>query len=192
LKYRLEKIKKMKKTISIIITVALIVSCGKLNSHTVSRQTGVKDIKKDTANDLAVSLKVLNDSLISITVLNTGKSVIRAYSYVKTYENHYDYFEIEAKTPDNDQMVFVFLDDRDKSAPVIVELKPGESFSHTINLLSWSERSVNHNTLKKAGLYHLPHGIKIRAKYRNNPCDNCNEYYKSIWTGYVYSDWVNF
>jgi hypothetical protein len=141
---------------------------------------------------LFVDLKVLDDSMINITVTNSSTNLIKAYSYVKTYEKHYDYFEIEAVTPDNDKMYFCFYDNRDKSAPVIVELKPGESFSHTINFLQWAERSVNKNTLKLARLNHLPHGIKIRAKYRNSACDNCNDYYKSIWTGFVYSDWVDF
>ncbi len=143
-------------------------------------------------NNLSVSLKVLNDSQIFITVKNTSNKLIKAYSHVETYEKHYDYFEIEALTPDHDEMVFSFFDDRDRSAPFIVELKPDESFSHTIDLLQWSERSISRETLKSAELNHLPHGIKIRAKYRNSPCENCNEYYKSIWTGYIYSDWVDF
>lgn len=141
---------------------------------------------------LVVTLKVLNEREINITVTNISQTMIRAYSHVNTYETHYDYFEIEALTPDNDSMYFVLVDDRDKSAPVIVELKPGESFSHTIDFVQWAGRSVNKATLERAGLNHLPHGIKIRAKYRNSPCDNCNEYYKSIWTGYVFSDWVEF
>lgn len=89
-------------------------------------------------------------------------------------------------------MVFIFYTDREKSAPVIVELKSGENFSHTIDLFQWSEQSINKETLKKAGFNHLPNRIKIRAKYRNSPCENCNNYYKSIWTGYIYSDWVDF
>ena len=145
-----------------------------------------------TNNSLKVSLKVLDDSLICITVTNVSQSPISAYSYVKTYENHYDYFEIEAVTPDYDKMYFSFWDSREKSAPIIVILKPQESFSHTINLIAWSERSINQETLKRAGLNHLPHGIKIRAKYRNSPCTNCNEYYKAIWAGYIYSEWVKF
>ena len=127
-----------------------------------------------------------------ITVKNISKNIIRAYSHVKSDELHYDYFEIEAKTPDNDMMYFVFYGERDKSAPVVVSLKPGESFSHTIDFLNWAQRSINNQTLKEAGLNHLPHGIKIRAKYRNSPCDNCSDDLKSIWTGFVYSDWVDF
>ncbi|MBI4646474.1 MAG: hypothetical protein HY738_07740 [Bacteroidia bacterium] len=70
-------------------------------------------------------------------------------------------------------MAFIFYNKREKSAPVIVELKPGESFSHTIDFIQWTERSINMETLKGAGLNHLPHGIKIRAKYLNSPCGNC-------------------
>lgn len=142
--------------------------------------------------DLSVALKVLDDSLVSVTVKNESDKMIRAYSHVETYERHYDYIEIHALTPDHEELVISFVDDRDKSAPVIVELKPGESFSHTINLVHWAARSINKPALEKEGFYYFPKGIKIRAKYRNSACDNCNEYYKSIWTGFIYSDWVDF
>ncbi len=144
------------------------------------------------SKELVVSLKVLNKTQVNITVKNISKKIINAYSYVKAENNQYDYFEIEALTPDHEQMVFVFYSDREKSVPVIVELKPDESFSHTIDLLQWSEQSINKETLSRSGFHYLHNGIKIRAKYRNSPCENCNEYYKSIWTGYVYSDWVDF
>jgi hypothetical protein len=142
--------------------------------------------------ELSVSLKVLKPDSISILVKNINPKTITAYSHVITHEKHYDYFELEAITPDGEQLYFDFVDNRNKSAPVIVMLKPGESFSHTLNLQKWSERSINKGMLKKAGFNYLPRGIKIRAKYRNSPCDNCNHYYKSIWTGYVYSEWTPF
>jgi hypothetical protein len=183
---------KVKMLFTILFGAIILSGCGQNNDNNNISQmdSTVKEI--DTSNQLAVSLKVLNENEINITVTNVCSKIVRAYSYVKTYENHYDYFEVEALTPDHDEMVFSFVDSRDKSAPIIVELKPGESFSHTIDLIKWSERSVNVDVLKRAGLNHLPHGIKIRAKYRNSPCDNCNEYYKSIWTGFIYSKWVNF
>jgi len=170
----------MRKIITILIADIITISAF-----------GQADTLKQT-KELAVNLKVLNTTQINITVKNISKDLIKAYSYVKAEDSQYDYFEIEAITPDHEQMVFIFYTDREKSAPVIVELKPGESFSHTIDLLQWSEQSSNKETLKRAGFNHLPNGIKIRAKYRNSPCENCNEYYKSIWTGYVYSDWVEF
>ena len=180
----------MKILLTILFASILMSSYGQISNENAKTVTQI-DTSKQT-NDLVVTLKVLNDTLINISVKNVGKSLIRAYSYVKTNENHYDYFEIEAITPDHDKMYFSFYDSRDKSASIIIELKPSESFSHTIDFLQWTERNINKETLKEAGLNNLPHGIKIRAKYRNSPCENCNEYYKSIWTGYIYSDWVDF
>lgn len=170
----------MKKLLSFIFLVILNISVF-----------GQADTSK-FENGLIISLKVLNDSQIFISVKNNSFTLIKAYSHVETYEMHYDFFEIEVLTPDHDEMVFSFYDDRNRSASIIVELNPGESFSHTIDLIQWSERNINKETLNSAGFNHLPHGVKIRAKYRNSPCDNCNEYYKSIWTGSIYSDWVDF
>jgi len=175
----------MKKLFSILFVTLLITSYVWAETS-----TPIDTVKQK--KDIAVTLNVLNESQINITVKNISEKTIQAYSHVKSDEINYDYFEIEASTPDNDKMYFDFYSDRDKSAPVIVTLKPGESFSHTINFVKLAERSINKETLIRAGLNHLPHGIKIRAKYRNSPCDNCSEALKAIWTGYVYSEWVDF
>jgi len=184
----------MKNILIILFGIYLITSNGQTFKKIIKNQYSMTVIPIDTLkqiNDLTLTLKVLNNSQIIISVYNNSKSLIKAYSYVQADENHYDYFEIEALTPDYDEMVFSFYTDREKSAPIIVELMPGDSFSHTIDLQYWAEHS-NKETLKKAGFNYLPHGIKIRAKYLNSPCENCNEYYKSIWTGYVYSEWIDF
>jgi hypothetical protein len=147
---------------------------------------------KINADELKVELKVLDKNNINIKVTNITDKNILAYSHVKTYENQYDYFTIEALVPGHEKMVLYFIDDRDQSGPVIVKLLPGESISHDIDLVKWSVRRININALKKAGLDQLPNGIKIRAKYSNAPCRDCNDYYKSIWSGSVYSGWVDF
>jgi hypothetical protein len=149
-------------------------------------------ILKINADELKVELKALDENNINISVNNISNKNITAYSYVKTYENQYDYFVIEALIPGHDKIVLYFIDDRDQSGPVIVKLLPGESISHDIDLVKWSTRRINKDALKKSGFEHLPHGIKIRAKYTNAPCKDCNDYYKSIWTGSVYSGWVDF
>lgn len=175
------------------VFVILFASFGsKCADYCIQKDMPILQIDTSYTKDLGITLKVLNNTQLKITVSNISNRLIKAYSHVETNEKHYDYIEIEAITPDHDEMVFSFYDNRDKSAPVIVELKPSESFSHVIDFLKWSERNVNIETLKKAGFNHLPKGIKIRAKYRNSPCNNCNEYYKSIWTGFIYSDWVDF
>lgn len=166
--------------ISLLITLSFV-SCFSVAHHF-----------NKTSNSLIVALQVIDDSLIKVTVTNISDSTIEAYSYVKTHENHYDYFELEALSPDNDRFCLSFSDDRDKSAPIIETLKPGSSLTHTINLKSWAERWFNKSVLKKAGFNYLPHGIKIRMKYFKGECSNCNEYYKSIWSGVIYSDWVEY
>jgi hypothetical protein len=146
----------------------------------------------EEAKGLGVLVEVLKNDSIRITVKNISKKTITAYSHVECGEKHYDWFEVEGLTPDHDKLYFSFTDDREKSAPIIVSLKPGKSFSHTISLSAWAVRAGNKEMMKKAGFNYLPHGIQIRVKYRNSPCSDCSDYYKSIWTGYVYSNWVKF
>jgi hypothetical protein len=148
--------------------------------------------RSEENKDLSVSLQVLKNDSIRITVKNISKKSITAYSHVECGEKHYDWFEVEGLTPDHEELYFDFTDSRERSAPVIVTLKPGKSFSHTLSLAAWAERGGNKAMLKKAGFNYLPRGIQIRVKYYNSPCQDCSAYYKSIWTGVVYSGWVKF
>jgi len=146
------------------------------------------------SKDLKVNLKVVKGGKIEVSVTNITTKMLRLYSHVIADIKHYDYFEIEAYTPDYEHIYGISMaGDRDKSAPVIVELAPQKSFSHTIDLNYWLATPHNIQTLQRyAQLQTLPDkcGVKIRVKYRNSPCTDCNEYYKSIWTGYAYSEWV--
>jgi hypothetical protein len=138
---------------------------------------------------LSASLEVVKNDSIRITVKNISKKTVAAYSNVICRENQYDYFELEAITPDNKKLVFNFYDDRPTYAPVLALLGPNESFSHTISLTDWSDRIINQAALKNAGLKSLPRGTKLRAKYLSSEADSFNHF---IWSGYVYSDWVTF
>ncbi len=155
------------------------------------QKNNLMDDTNSSLVDLKLELKILNKREIWLKITNLSPQMICAYSHVIGEEKHYDYFEIEAATPDYEHLYFSLYNERLKSAPVIVELQPNESFEHTIDLLAWINREVNWATLQRAGLQHLSDlkSLKIRAKYRNSPCQNCNEYYKSIWTGFVYSEW---
>jgi hypothetical protein len=143
--------------------------------------------QSQTSGNLAVSLQLVQNDSVRITVKNVGKKTVAAYSNVICRENQYDYFELEMITADNKKLVFNFYDDRPTYAPVLALLSPNESFSHTISLTDWSERLINQAALKNAGLKSLPHGTKIRAKYLSSESESFNHF---IWSGYVYSDWV--
>jgi hypothetical protein len=141
---------------------------------------------------LKVDLKVLKEGKIQVKITNISSSSLDLYSHVKAGEKlHYDFFELEAKTPDYEHIYGIdFIDNRDKAYPVVVQLKPNTSFSHTINLVEWSEKEHNKQTLwKYAQIQSLPQkcGIKIRIKYYNSQTEEG----KRIWQGYAYSDWVS-
>lgn len=142
--------------------------------------------------ELLVELTVLDEDSIKIKVTNISDKMLRLYSHVEADIRHYDYFEVEAITPDNEHLYFSFVGDRDKSAPVILELEPNKSFEHEINLLEWANSAYNQRTLKTIGFNHLSSFkfFKMRAKYFNQPCEDCSDYYKSIWSGYCYSEWT--
>lgn len=171
-------------------------ACGQINQATNNTESTLIIEPMDTSRntkELLVDLTILDENFIEITVTNISEKIVRAYSHVLADELHYDYFEVEAITPDYEHLYFSFYADREKSAPIIVELQPQESFTHKIDLLSWANSSTNKATLETIGFQQLSsfRSFKLRAKYRNSPCQDCNAYYKSIWSGYCYSEWKN-
>jgi hypothetical protein len=155
----------------------------------ISARTAWSQNKSAKANEVGVVLKVVDKDSIRITVKNTGKKTIAAYSHVICRENQYDYLEIEGLTFNQKELLFSFYDDRPTYAPVLAFLRPNEDFSCTISLTDWAERIVNKAMLQKAGLSSLPHGIKIRAKFTINEADS---YHGFVWSGTAFSDWVEY
>lgn len=172
-------------TIFVFLFVSIVLGCS---NNPANKQIAAKQ----KTEDLKLDLLVQSDSNIVVTVTNTSKKNIEAYSHVETYERHYDYFSLDCETEDGKKFELNFLADRDKSASVIVKLAPGESFSHTINIEAWSRRDINVASLKAAGLKSLPDKFTMKAVYRNEPCTTCNDYYKSIWSGSVESEMVEY
>ncbi len=142
---------------------------------------------------LHLSVKKVDERSVEVRLTNVSKQVVRLYSHVETgEERHYDNFEIVLLTPDNEQMYLSFYGDRDKSARIIIELQPNENLTHTIDLVYWANHYVNSAELKNIGLFHLSSIslLKVKARYFNQPCQDCTEYYKAIWSGYCDSEWV--
>lgn len=134
------------------------------------------------ANGLQLGIRT-NGAIITVELKNIGNKPITAYSHVETYERHYDWFsfrvyakEAEVSGVNKSFIPILLVSDREQSAPVHVSLKPGDAITHSINLFDWMNRKVNQN-LKLSGEF------QIQAVYKNDPCTDCNDFYKSIWVG---------
>lgn len=144
-------------------------------------------------NTLHLSVKKVDARSVEVRLTNVGKQVVRLYSHVETgEERHYDNFNVILRTPDHEEIYLSFYSDRLRSAPIIVELQPNENLTHTIDLLYWANHYTNHSQLKNIGLFHLSsiELLKVKARYFNQPCQDCTEYYKAIWSGYCDSEWT--
>jgi len=178
-----------------IITIVLLLFTNFSNSNNYNcTQTYMGVMPPDISKlkgGLALTLEPVNDNDIKISVTNLSKRALRFYSYSQGHEKGYDNFELEIVTPDNDRVVINFYNFSEKPMLNIVSLKPGESFSHVIDLQYWSRQGSNKSELNGIGLSEVFHGIgKMRVIYRNRPCENYSNYEKSIWTGTIFSDWV--
>ena len=141
-----------------------------------------------------LTLMILNRTDIKLTLTNRSNRALYLYSHVEAEENHYDFFEIEARTPDGEEMHVSLYEDRLKSAPVVELVDSQCSFSHTINLVHWANKPVNRQELSRAGLFTLSdiRSFRLRAMYRYIPGSKraFTQEYPHVWTGAIVSEWA--
>lgn len=111
--------------------------------------------------DVAVTLSVDGNHVATIVVKNVSKRTLTLPSHVQTHELHYDWLAVgigypSAKkcAPPNEHAswrTLSFVDDRDKSTRITVDLAPGRSFTHRIDLDAWARRAVNGGAPLAAG-----------------------------------------
>lgn len=145
---------------------------------------------------LSLSIKILNKTDIKITLTNTSNAALYLYSYVEAEEKHYDFFHIEARSLDGDEMHFSLYESRLKSALVVKLLTAQDTLLHTINLVHWANKPVNREELCRTGLFSLSdiRTFRLRAMYRYIPGSKhtFTQEYPHVWTGLIVSEWAEF
>jgi hypothetical protein len=145
---------------------------------------------------LFLSLTILNKTDIKLTLTNSSNAALYLYCHVAAEEKHYDFFHIEARTPDGDEMHFSLYEDRLKSAPIVELVQSQHSFSHTINLVHWANKPVNREELRRARLFTLSdiRSFRLRAIYQYIPGSKrtFTQEYPHVWTGSIVSEWGEF
>ncbi len=145
---------------------------------------------------LSLSIKILNKTDIKITLTNTSNAALYLYSHVEAEEKHYDFFHIEARSLDGDEMHFSLYEERLKSAPIVELLPAQDTLLHTVNLVHWANKPVNREELRRMGLFSLSdiRTFRLRAMYRYIPGSRSTftQEYPHVWTGLIVSDWADF
>lgn len=84
--------------------------------------------------------------VLEVGLHNVGREPVRVYTHVATHEWQSDWLEIQYQDGDTYHHVsrpIRFVDDRDKSAPVVRTLAPGETDWQTVDVGAWARRKVN-------------------------------------------------
>jgi hypothetical protein len=126
-----------------------------------------KNRKCKKVPDVVVSLSIDADLAATIEVKNTSKRALTLASHVRTHEMHYDAFAVELDDPvagtegcgAGDAVrrtrTLTFADSRDKSIAIEVDLDPGQSFTHRIDLDGWAQRAINGGQRLAPGFYNV-------------------------------------
>ena len=90
---------------------------------------------------------------LELTWRNTAGTAIRLATHVFAGENHYDWVKVTLTDRAGASRRLQFMDNRDESAPVAVDLAAGASTSATIDLAAWAKRPINGGTPLAPGSY---------------------------------------
>ncbi|WP_125474083.1 hypothetical protein [Caballeronia humi] len=80
---------------------------------------------------------------LSITWKNTGSTPLRVATHVFAGEKHFDWLTVTLTGRDGRARKLSFTDNRDESAPVVIDLVPGAITGETIDLDAWASRAAN-------------------------------------------------
>jgi len=110
---------------------------------------------------------------ITITLTNQGPEMLKVLSHIAAHETHLDPFQAEIEpatlcplptslSDDPVSRTIGFTDERDKSAPVIKNLRHGDFISHEVDLQAWARRKVNGGEPINPGCYDLVMSYTVR------------------------------
>jgi len=77
-----------------------------------------------------------------LTLYNGSDNPLKVLSHVDADDRHYDWFRIILAGTTETRLLHLY-DDRDESGRVIVDLSPGASLAHVIDVVAWAKRKAN-------------------------------------------------
>jgi hypothetical protein len=94
-------------------------------------------------------------ALLDVIYENSGTAPVSIYTHIATHEEQVDWLTVELTDAAGHARTIGFTDARDKSAPVSVELAPGQRVTVTLDVVAWAARGVNGGKPLAAGTYQL-------------------------------------
>jgi hypothetical protein len=106
----------------------------------------------ETADGLRLGIGA-RAGLVRLALENTGADPLPVFSHVLAAgETHYDWFTVAVDGPAGARTL-TLADDRNRSAPIVVTLAPGEGLEHDIDVAAWARRGRNGGQPLPAGRY---------------------------------------
>lgn len=115
------------------------------------------------------------DGWVALCLGNAGDTPLTVLSHVMAPdETHLDWFTVTLTGDGGEPVQLRFLDDRNRSAEITVDLPPGSELAHRVDLVAWAARPVNGPVTLEPGAY------RATATYEVPPDG-------ATWTGTLHS-----
>ncbi len=133
--------------IGVVMAALLLSGCQKEPAMTDNKTMG-----SPTAGPVTLVASATSTVLDVSWTNNTGAS-LKIATHVFAGEKQFDWLEVSLTDGAGALRRLRFMDDRDESAAVFVDVAPGATAHETIDLAAWAKRSDNGNAPLAAGTY---------------------------------------
>jgi hypothetical protein len=116
-------------------------------------QTSIGNANSSADNALELRIAALGATAV-LTLYNNSPDPLKVLSHVEATGWHYDWFTVTL-VGDTETRVLHLYDNRDESGRVIVELGPGQSLEHQIDVVAWAKRPPNGARALAPGHYRM-------------------------------------
>ena len=139
--------------IGVVVSALLLLGCKKEPALTDNKpKLGSSMMANPTAGPVSFVASATAAAL-EVSWTNNIRASIKIATHVFAGEKQFDWIDVSLTDGNGATRRLRFMDDRDESAPVFVDVAPGATVRESIDLAAWAKRSDNGNTPLAPGTY---------------------------------------
>jgi len=136
-----------------VLAALILLGCHKEPAMTDNKSTTTLPAGS-SATSSAVSIAAsARGATLEFAWTNNTAAPLKIATHVFAGEKHFDWIEVQLTDGAGATRRLRFVDDRDESGAVLVDVAPGATVRESIDLAAWAQRELNGKAPLAAGLY---------------------------------------
>src|SRR5262245_25251503 len=137
---------------AMLAVAVLVLGCHKEATMTDEVLTVKPTNGKSTRGPVSFAASA-KGAVLEVEWTNNTNAAMKIVTHVFAGEKHFDYLDVQLTDSSGVTRRFVLKDNRDESAPVVVDVAPGATIGESVDLAAWAKRGVNGSQPLASGSY---------------------------------------